>query len=86
MFQDLVPDNLQENCYGQGFKEPIDEDQGKSLEDENEHVFQVEKMEKTFELNPEEDICSTEQNQSSICIQEFSAKVSIAVDSKGDIL
>ena len=43
-------------------------------------------MEKTFELNPEEDICSTEQNQSSMCIQESSNKDFVADNSKGDIL
>ena len=86
MIEDLVQDNIQENSSCQGFKDYVDEDGREALDDKQDHVIEDEKMEKTFELNPEQDICSTEQNQSSICIQEFSAKVSIAVDSKGDIL
>ena len=59
MIKDLVQDNIQENSSGQGFKESVDEDRGKALEDEQEHVFEDENMEKTSKLNPEEDICST---------------------------
>ena len=59
MVGDLMQDNTQENSSCQGFKEYVDEDGREALEDEKEHVFEDEKMEKTFELNPEEDICST---------------------------
>ena len=55
-YKDLVQDNLQESSSGQGFRELVDEDQGKALEDEQEHVFEDEKMQKTSNLNPDEDI------------------------------
>ena len=51
------------------------------MDDGKDHPVEDEKMEKTFDLNPEEDICSTEQNQSSMCIHECSNKASVA-DSK----
>ena len=59
--EDLVQDNLQEDSSCQRFRDPSNEDQGKALEDEQEHIFEDEKMEKTLDLNPEEDISSTEQ-------------------------
>ena len=43
-------------------------------------------MEETYDLNPEKDISSTEQKQSSICVQEISTKVSFAADLKGNML
>ena len=58
----------------------------KPLEDEQEHVLEDEKMEKTLDLNLEEDISSTEQKQNSICVQEISTIVFFAADSKGNIL
>ena len=86
MVEDLVQDNTQENSSCQGFEESVGEGGREALDDKQDHVVEDEKMEKTFELNPEEDICSTEQNQSSMCIQECSTKFSVAADSKGDIL
>ena len=59
MLEDLVQDNLQENSSCQGFRDPIDEDWGKALDDEQEQVLEDEKMEETSDLNPKEDICST---------------------------
>ena len=56
VFEDLVQDNLQENSSCQGFIDLVDEDQGKALDDEQEHVLEDEKMEKTSDLNPDEDI------------------------------
>ena len=86
VFEYLVQDNLQENSSCQGFRDLVDEDRGKALNDEKEHVLEDEKMEKTSDLTPEEDMGSTEQQQSSICVQESSTKIYIAVDSKGNIL
>ena len=48
MIEDLVQDNIQENSSCQGFKESVDEDGREALEDEKEHVFENEKIEKTF--------------------------------------
>ena len=56
MVEDLVQDNTRENSSCQGFKESVDEDGRKALDDKQDHVVEDEKMEKTFELNPEEDI------------------------------
>ena len=86
MVEDLMQDNTQENSSCQGFKESIDEDGREALDDGQDHVVEDEKMEKTFELDSEEDICSTEQNQSSMCIQECSTKAYVVANSKGDIL
>ena len=84
--EDLVQDNTEKNSSCQGFKESVDEDGRKALDDKQDHVVEDEKMEKTVELNPEEDICSTKPNQIYMCIQECSTKVSVAADSKGEIL
>ena len=59
MIEDLVQDNLQENSSWQRFKDPGNEDQGQVLEDEQEHVLDDERMDKTLDLNPEEDTSST---------------------------
>ena len=68
MVGDLMQDNTEENSSCQGFKESVDEDGREALDNKKDHVVKDEKMEKTFELNSEEDICSTEQNQRSMCI------------------
>ena len=52
----------------------------------NNTFWRMKKMEKTLDLNPEEDISSTEHKHNSICIQESSTIVSFAADSKGNIL
>ena len=56
------------------------------MRDEQEHVLEDEKGEKTLDLNPEEDIISTVQKQNSICVHESSTKASFAGDSKGNNL
>ena len=68
VFEDLVQDNLQENSFGQGFRDTVDEDRGKALDDDQEHSLKNEKMEKTYDLNLDEDIGSTEHKQSFICV------------------
>ena len=60
VIEDLVQDSLQEDGSCQRVRDPGNEDQGKVLEDEQEHVLEDEKMEKTLDLNPKEDISSTE--------------------------
>ena len=69
VIEDLVHDSLQEYSSCQRFKYPGNEDQGKSLEDEHEHDLEDEKMKKTLDLNPEEDISSIEKKHNSkMCI------------------
>ena len=50
MVEDLVQDNTRENSSCQGFKESVDEDGRKALDDKQDHVVEDEKMENTFEL------------------------------------
>ena len=42
-------------------------------------------MEKTSDLNPDEDIGSIEHRQSFICVQEMSTKFFVAADLKGNV-
>ena len=86
VFEYLVQDNLQENSSCQGFRDLVDEDWGKALDDEREHSFKNEKMEKTSDLNPDEDIGSTEHKKSFICVHDSSTKFFVAVDLKGNFL
>ena len=86
MVEYLMQDNTQENSSCQGFKESLYEDGRKALYEEKDHVLEEGKMEKTFNLNPDENIASTEPKQSSTCVQESSTKVSVAVDLKGKVL
>ena len=68
MVEDLMQDNTQENSSCQGFKESIDEDEIKALYEEKYHVLEEGKMEKTSNLNPNENIASIEHKQSSTCV------------------
>ena len=86
MVEDLMQDNTQENSSGQGFKESIDEDERKALYEEKDHVLEEGKVENTSNLNPNENIDSTEWKQSSTCVQEISTKVSVVADLKGKVL
>ena len=86
VIEDLVQDSFQEDSSCQRFRDSGNEDQGKALGDEQEHVLEDEKMEKTLDLNPKEDIISTLQKQNSICVHESSTNYSFADDSKGNIL
>ena len=61
MVEDLMQDNTQENSSCQGFKESVDEDGRKALDEEQDHVLEEGKMEKTSNLNPDENIASTKQ-------------------------
>ena len=40
MVEDLVQDNIQENSSGQGFKESVDMDGRKALDEEQDHVLE----------------------------------------------
>ena len=60
MVEDLMQDNTQENSSCQGFKELIDEDGIKALDEEQDHVLEEGNMEKTSNLNSDENIASTE--------------------------
>ena len=68
VIEDLVQDNLQEDSSCQRVRDLGNEDQGKVLEDEQEHVLEDEKMQETLDLNPEEDISSTVQKKNSMCV------------------
>ena len=41
MFEYLVQDNLQEHISCQRVRDPSNQDQGKALEDEQEHILEV---------------------------------------------
>ena len=70
VIEDLVHDNLQIYSLCQRFKNPGNEDQGKALENEQENTLEYVIMEKTINLNHEEDVNSTEQKQNAICAQK----------------
>ena len=72
MVEDLMQDNTQGNSSCQGFKESIDEDGRKELDEEKDHILEEGKMEKTSNLNPNENIASIEWKQSYTCVQESS--------------
>ena len=59
MIEDLVHDNLHKASSCQRFRSPRDEDQGKALENEQENTLEDVLMEKTGNLNPNEDVSST---------------------------
>ena len=59
VIEDLVQDNLQKAISCQRIRNPGNEDQGKALENEQENNLEDVIMEKTVNLNHEEDVSST---------------------------
>ena len=83
---ELVEDNVQENCSSQGFEEPMDEDVRETFDGNWEKVLKNDEKEQRSVSNHEEKLDLTEQKQSFISVQESTTKVLVVAKMRNDTL
>ena len=80
LMNELVQDNIQEKISGQEFEETVDEELGKTLDDNSEQVLKNDEKEQRSISNHEEKLGLREQKQSFIYVQESTRNVPIVAE------
>ena len=68
LMNELVHDNVQENCSGQGFEEPVDEEVREMFDGNSEQVLKNDEKDQRVVPNYEEKLGLTEQKKSFISV------------------